>query len=56
MMIWISFKALWKVEYLLLEDEKIVFTLNTFLIVVSFFDAEGYVHDHVDGAVRILGR
>ena len=50
------FKALWKVEELFLDDEKIVFVPNTFLTLVYFFDAEDSVHDFMDGAVRILGR
>ena len=56
MMICFSFKSLWTVEDLFLEDEKIVLTSNTFLTVVSFFDAEGSLHNSMDGAVRILGR
>ena len=48
-----SFKALKKVERILLEDEKIVLTLKKFFIVVSFFDTEGSVHDSMDGAVKI---
>ena len=56
MMICFSFKALRKIECLFLEHEKIVLTLNTFLIVVSFFYAEVSVHDSMDSAVRILER
>ena len=51
-----SFKALWKVEDLFIDNDKIVLTLNTFLTVISFFDAEGSTHDSIDDAVRILGR
>ena len=50
-----SFKAFWKVECIFLDDDKIVFISNTFLIVVSFFDAEGSDHDYMDSVVRILG-
>ena len=51
----LSFKALPKVERLFLEDEKIAFTLKSFFIVFSLFDVEHYVHDSMDGAIRILG-
>ena len=54
MMICFSFKSLWKVEDLFLDDEKIVLKSNTFLIAFSFFDTEGSVHDSMDGAVRVL--
>ena len=56
MMICFSLKSLWKVKDLFLEDEKIVLTLKTFLIVLYLFDAEGSVHDSMNGAFRILGR
>ena len=52
----LSFKALRKFECFFLEDEKIVFTLNSFFIVVSLFDVEGSVCDSMDDRVRILGR
>ena len=51
-MICFSFKSLQKVECLFLEDEKIVLTLNTLFIVVSFFDAESSVNDSIDGTVN----
>ena len=31
-------------------------TLNTFFLVVFFFDVEGSTHDSMDAVVRILGR
>ena len=52
----LSFNALWKVEYLFLEDEKTSFTLNSFFMFVFLFDAEGSVHDSTEGEVIILGR
>ena len=59
----LSFKALRKVLYIFLEDEKTSFTLNYFLIVVSsffifdsLFDVDGSVHNSAEGDVRILGR
>ena len=55
MTICFSFEYLWKVEEIFLDNDKIVITLNTFLIVVSFFDSEGSVYDSMDGVVRILG-
>ena len=50
------FQNLVKVEDIFLNDEKIVFTLNTFFVVVSFCDVKISLHDSVDGTVRILGR
>ena len=38
-----------------IESEKIAITLNSFFIVVSFFDVEGSVHDSIAGTVKILG-
>ena len=55
-MICVSCKNLWKFEELLLEDEKIVLTLNYFFTPSSFFDAEDSLHDFIDGAARILGK
>ena len=40
----------------LLEDEKIVLSLNILFIVDWFFDAEGSAHDYMYCTVRILGR
>ena len=55
-MICFSWKTLWKVEELFLEYEKILFTLNSFFILGSFFNAESSAHDHGDKTVRILGK
>ena len=56
MMIGFTFKSFWQVECLLLEDNKIAFTLKYFFTVGSLFNAEGYAHDYACGAVRILGK
>ena len=50
------FQSLVKSWITFLEDEKIVPTLKTFFVVVSFFDAEISAHDSIDGTVRILER
>ena len=54
MMICFTCKNLWKLEELFLEDEKIAFTLNYSFIACSLFNAEGSMHDSIDGAVRML--
>ena len=56
MVVCFSFKELSKVEWLFLEDEKTLFTLNTFFVVVYFFDAKGSMNDSVDDVVIILGK
>ena len=56
MMIPFSRKKSWKVEELFLEDEKLVFTLKSFLTVGSFFDAEASAHYSMCCVARILGK
>ena len=56
MMIFFSWKSLWKVEEIFLEGEKIVLTLSNFFIVGSFFNGEGSAHDCTHGEVMILGK